>query len=88
MEKLAGDVTLYTTSWCGYCQAALALLDERGIKYENVDLTADSAKLRAVKTEFGHPTVPLILIGGRLLGGFSELRAMDAEHGLEHLKSA
>jgi glutaredoxin 3 len=80
--KLNGPVKLYTTSWCGYCQAALSLLDERGVSYENVDLTDDAAELARVKAAHSWTTVPMILAGDELVGGFSELSALDAEGGL------
>lgn len=85
-ELMTGPVKLYTTVWCGFCQRALQLLKDREIPHENVDLTEDNEELNRKKEEHGHPTVPIILIGGELLGGHSELVALDSKHGLDHLK--
>src|SRR5581483_5036287 len=35
------QVRMYTTRWCGYCVRAKALLDGRGIPYEEIDLADD-----------------------------------------------
>ena len=32
---------MYTTDWCGYCVRAKALLDSRGLEYEEINLDAD-----------------------------------------------
>ncbi|MFQ5554762.1 MAG: glutaredoxin family protein, partial [Acidimicrobiia bacterium] len=34
------NVTIYTTSWCPYCDAAKRLLDARGASYTEVDIEA------------------------------------------------
>ncbi|MGN6799739.1 MAG: glutaredoxin family protein, partial [Gaiellaceae bacterium] len=36
-------IRMYTTAWCGYCVRAKALLDRRGLDYEEVDLGDDPA---------------------------------------------
>ena len=35
------QVTVYTTEPCGYCRVAKALLDKRGIAYEEINLAKD-----------------------------------------------
>lgn len=80
-------VKLYTTSWCPFCINALKLLMDEGVPHENVDLTTEPGMLNARKEEFGHDTVPIILVDGELLGGFNELRALADEKGLDHLKA-
>ena len=37
-------VTVYSTSYCGYCVRATALLQKRGIPFEKIDVTDDDAK--------------------------------------------
>ena len=36
-------VQMYTTRWCGYCVRAKALLDAKGIAYEEISLDDDPA---------------------------------------------
>ena len=71
------DVTIYTTAWCGYCIRAKALLDERGIPYEEISLDDDPHFRRTLMDLTGGWTVPQILIDGRPVGGFAELWQLD-----------
>jgi hypothetical protein len=36
-------VTMYTTSWCGYCFRLKKVLEEEGIRFVEVDIEADPA---------------------------------------------
>lgn len=70
---------LWTTSYCPFCVAAVQLLEARGIEYTNHVMDSDAAGLRAKKQEYGHRTVPIILIDDEFLGGSDELRALDGQ---------
>ncbi|HWE28809.1 MAG TPA: glutaredoxin domain-containing protein, partial [Polyangia bacterium] len=35
------EVRIYTTSYCGYCQAAKSLLQQRGVAFDEIDCTED-----------------------------------------------
>jgi len=76
---------MYTTRWCGYCHRARRLLQKRGIRYTEVDVTRDRATRRRVIEETGHPTVPVILIDGQLIGGSDELVELDRDGALAPL---
>jgi glutaredoxin 3 len=78
-------VQVYTTTYCSFCYAAKALLDRKGIKYEEIDVTKDPVMKRKVMDEIGWRTVPIILIDGKLIGGFQDLRAMDIEKKLDEM---
>jgi glutaredoxin 3 len=74
---LVPRIRLYTTQWCGYCLRAKALLDARGLAYEEVSLDDDPA-FRQTVFELGRRwTVPLVLIDGVVIGGYDELAALD-----------
>jgi len=68
---------LYTTGWCGYCFRAKALLDARGITYEELSLDDDPAFRQRVYDLGGRWTVPLVVIDGQPIGGYQELAALD-----------
>jgi glutaredoxin 3 len=70
-------IELYTTAWCGYCDRAKALLDERGLSYEEVRVDQDPAFRAKLLDLTGRWTVPQILVDGRPIGGFSELSELD-----------
>jgi glutaredoxin 3 len=82
---MAADVKMYTRKWCGYCTAAEHLLDEKGIDYEIIDCTGDSAKRAWLREVTGRSTVPQIFIDGRPIGGYDDLRALDRRGELDRL---
>lgn len=70
-------VRLYTTTWCGFCFRAKALLDARGIPYEEISLDDDPAFRRRVFELGQRWTVPLVTIDGDPVGGYVELRQLN-----------
>jgi glutaredoxin 3 len=79
---------MYTTAWCGYCVRAKALFDARGLAYDEVDL-GDDPRFRARLNELtGGWTVPQIVIDGRSIGGYTELRRLERDGRLERLLAA
>lgn len=73
-------VQMYTTSWCGYCVRAKALLDARHVPYEEIRLDGDDPAFRRELFDLtGAWTVPQILIDGRPIGGYTELRRLDRD---------
>ena len=80
------EVVMYSTMFCPFCMRAKALLKEKGVEFEEIDVMFDSAK-RAEMTERsgGGRTVPQIFIDGEPIGGFDELNALDKEGRLDGL---
>jgi glutaredoxin 3 len=81
---MAAKVKIFTTSWCGYCHAALRLLRQKGVDFEQVE--AEDAKTRRWLREVtGRATVPQIFIDGKSVGGYTDIRALDARGELDRL---
>jgi len=79
-------VTIYTTQTCGFCLRAKQLLADRGISYEEVDVTGDDeARAKLVERADGRRTVPQIFIGEEGIGGYTELAQLDREGRLQPL---
>ena len=76
-------VQVYSTRWCGYCVRAKALLDAKGIAYEEISLDDDPAFRRNVFDLTGGWTVPQILIDGTPIGGYTELWRLDRSGALD-----
>ena len=74
---MANDVRIYTTNYCGYCQAAKSLLAQRGVAFQEIDCTDDPPTRKWLIEQTGQRTVPQIFIAGVAVGGFSELSALD-----------
>jgi glutaredoxin 3 len=68
---------MFTTRWCGYCVRAKALLDSRGLEYEEINLDDDPAFRQKLFDVTGGWTVPQILIDGKPIGGYTELWRLD-----------
>ena len=76
-------IRMYTTRWCGYCVRAKALLDAKGLAYEEVNLDEDPAFRRRLFELTGNWTVPQIVIDERPIGGYTELWKLDRAGELE-----
>ncbi len=54
-------LTMYSTSWCGYCHRLKSQLDREGIIYEVVDIERDPAAADYVMSvNGGNQTVPTV----------------------------
>jgi glutaredoxin 3 len=78
-------IQMYTTRWCGYCVRAKALLESRGIPFEEISLDEDPAFRQTVFDLTGRWTVPQILLDGEPIGGYVELWRLDQSGALEPL---
>ena len=78
-------IRIYSTRWCGYCVRAKALLDSRGLAYEEISLDDDPAFRQRLLELTGGWTVPQILIDDRPIGGYTELWQLDRADELEAL---
>jgi glutaredoxin 3 len=79
-------VEIYTTSYCPFCFRAKALLKDKGVDFEEIDVTDDpEMRKRMVDLAGGRWTVPEIFINGRIIGGYDELRALDLRGQLDSL---
>jgi len=79
-------VEVYTTDYCPFCFRAKALLDRKGVKYEEIDVTDDpEMRARMVERAGGRRTVPEIFINDRIVGGYDELRALELKGELDSL---
>jgi glutaredoxin 3 len=74
---LVPRIFLYTTAWCGYCIRAKALLDARGLTYDEVALDDDPGFRQRMHDLGRQWTVPLVMIDGEPIGGYDELAALD-----------
>jgi glutaredoxin len=65
------QITLYSTSWCGYCKKARAYLTQRGWPFVEKDIERDPAAFREHSARSGgRGGVPVLDIGGTVIRGF------------------
>ena len=62
VERLmSAELTMYTTSWCGYCFRLKKVLKAEGIAFAEVDIEADPAAAEFVASvNGGNQTVPTL----------------------------
>ncbi len=85
---MSSSVTVYTTIACPYCVRAKALLDARGVEYQEINLGRDPGTRAELAQKTGMMTFPQILINDELVGGFDELSAADKSGKLAELIAA
>ena len=72
-------VTIYCWTYCPYCIKAKAMLDKKGVMYEEKIIDNDTAALKTLKSETGSGTVPQIFVEGSFIGGCDDLFQLDHE---------
>jgi mycoredoxin len=57
-----GTVTMYSTTWCGYCRRLKSQMEREGITYTEVDIEQqpDAAEL-VMRVNGGNQTVPTVV---------------------------
>ena len=79
-------IAIYTKFGCGYCYRAKRLLDEKGARYEEFDITMGGPKRDEMMERAPTArTVPQIFIGDTHVGGSDELAALEREGKLDAL---
>jgi glutaredoxin 3 len=79
-------VEIYTKDWCPFCGRAVALLESKGVGFEEYDIGRDSAKRgEMIDRANGRRTVPQIFIDDRHIGGCDDLFALDRAGQLDSL---
>jgi glutaredoxin 3 len=81
-------VTVYSTTWCPWCDRAKALLNARGIAFDDVNIEREPDFRQKLVDLTGGYTVPQIVIGEKPIGGFQQLRALAASGELGELLAA
>ena len=82
-------VEIYSSLLCGFCHRAKRLLKEKGVDFEETDVTMSPGKRgEMMERAGGRTSVPQIFINGAHIGGSDELYALDAEGKLDALLAA
>ena len=89
-------VVVFALEWCEFCWAVRKLFAKLGIAYHSVDLDSVAfqerdlgVKTRAVLSHrIGSPTIPQVFIGGRHVGGCTELFDAMADGSMQQMLDA
>jgi len=56
------SITMYSTTWCGYCRRLKSQMEREGIAYTEVNIEQDPAAAQFVESvNGGNQTVPTVL---------------------------
>lgn len=79
-------VEIYTKFLCPYCARAKRLLSEKGVEFEEYDITMNGEKrAEMLGRANGRTTVPQIFINGHHVGGCDDLHALERDGRLDPL---
>ena len=73
------NIEIYTKATCPFCHRAKALLNSKGVSFQELPIDGDAVK------RSGRTTVPQIFIDAQHIGGCDDLYALDARGGLDPL---
>lgn len=76
---MTAKVEMYVKMTCPYCHRAIALLNKKGVAFEQIDINKHPEKRPVmIQRAGGRTTVPQIFINGEGIGGCDDLYALDA----------
>lgn len=79
-------VEIYTKAFCPYCTRAKALLDRKGVAYDEHDITMGGPRRREMIVRAdGALTVPQVFVGDAHVGGSDDLVDADRSGELDRM---
>ena len=71
------NIPVYSTPTCPFCKQAKAFLDERGVAYNDIDVSIDQEKAKEMIEKSGQMGVPVIDIDGTIVVGFDKNKLQE-----------
>ena len=68
-------IEIYSKSYCPFCHRAKALLDAKGLSYEEIEVSRNPTLEKEARQRSGRNTVPQIFINNQHIGGSDDLAA-------------
>jgi glutaredoxin 3 len=85
---MPAEVTVYTSDNCPYCVRAKMILNKKGARFTEINVSNDDEKRAWLRQVTGARTVPQIFINGRGIGGCDDMIALDRSGQLDPLLAA
>ncbi len=70
-------VTIYTKPYCPYCVRAVALLEQKGVDFTEIEAGFDPEKRQEMMRRSGRTTFPQIFVGDTHIGGCDDMMALE-----------
>jgi glutaredoxin 3 len=81
-------VTVYTTDPCSFCVRVKALLKSRDVEFDEINLSKDPAGRVELARRTGMMSFPQVLVGDRVIGGYSDVQKAADNGELDELLAA
>ncbi len=79
-------IVMYSTLFCPYCMRAKALLDSKGVDYDEFRIEGDQERMQEmIQRANGRTSVPQIFIDDYHVGGYDDMAALDRAGRLDPL---
>lgn len=69
-------IILYTTPTCVFCPMIKKVLDEKGVEYDEIDISEDKDALEEMNEKSGQMGVPVTIIGEDIVVGFDKKKIL------------
>jgi glutaredoxin 3 len=79
------EIVIYARARSRSRRRARRLLERRGYAFEEVDIEGDEGLRVGLIESTGRTTVPLVFLGGRLVGSLGEIQALEHSGDLDRL---
>lgn len=63
-------IRIFSTPTCPYCETLKEFLKERGIEFEDIDVSKNAAAVEEMVQKSGQMGVPVVEIDGKIVVGF------------------
>jgi glutaredoxin 3 len=87
-DRNTPQITVYTTEPCSFCARVKGLLRSRGLEFAEVNLGKDATGRVELASRTGMMTFPQVLVGEKLIGGYSETLSAVESGRLDKLLAA
>lgn len=71
------NIKVYSTPTCPYCVQLKDFLTGRGLEYEDIDVSKDSAAAQEMIDKSGQMAVPVAEIDGQIVIGFNKPKILE-----------
>ena len=78
-------VVIYSKTYCPFCVRAKNLMESKGVAFEEIMVDSKPELFAELKKRSGMMTVPQIFIDDKLVGGYTELAALEEKGELDPL---
>ena len=72
------SVIVYSTPTCPFCHKAKNYLNEKGVDFEDIDVSEDEAKGKEMVEKSGQMGVPVLDVNGTIIVGFDHGKIDEA----------